>query len=487
MRLITGDECGLLKEIIPEVGRPKRPDEFRGVTQQEAFPVTLDGVQRMAPAEVQSRARGVVDMCWLDGDDDDDDSKFAALRVSGEIQLWENLQWTDRTFGKYHCVETIRDVFVDDKTTDSQQLPNRPLALRYFSKQNRIAAVDSIGRLSIINPKSKNIVATYSTINTSSTDLSYTKGQYTNKDLCTAMDADYIHNRVAVAGRERETQFMDIETGKAVWKAKNLPPHPQTLLQQPVWTTALLFYNQNMLAAGTGYHQVRIYDARTSRRPVLYTPDESVLEHRVTALCTTNEHTMAVADAAGYLHSFDMRTLGKKKKKVTDAWGRFVGPVGSIRQLKKHPTSNVLACVGLDRMLRLFDCGSRKQMDCVYLKQRQNCVLFGKDAPWVEDQDLDVEDDIEDYVDSDNEDQGGTKEVKSTNSDSDGAENDDDDDDDEIEEAAHPQIADSDDDDESDEDSDDDDEEEEDLDDDDDDDDGSDDEDQAPTTKKRRK
>ena len=404
MKLITGDECGLLKEIIPEMGRPKRPEEFRGATQQEAFPITLEGVQRVAPNEAQSRARGVVDMCWLDSEDN---STFAALRVSGEIQIWENEHVQEKAFGKYRRVESIGTIIPQNKEVEESkppQLPPRPIALKYFSQQNRIATVDSIGRLSIVNPKSLEIVATYSTTNTTATSLSYTKGQYSNKDICTVMDADYLHHKVALSGRERETQCIDVETGKSVWKAKNLPPDPQTLLQQPVWTTALLFYNNHMLAAGTAYHQVRIYDARVSRRPIVHTPEDTELQHRVTSLCSINEHTLAVGDAAGYLHSFDIRTLGRTKKGAS-AWGRFVGPCGSIRQLKKHPTSNILACVGLDRMLRLFDSVSRKQLDCVYLKQRQNCVLFGLEAPWVEDQDLDVEDDVHDYVDSDNEEQ----------------------------------------------------------------------------------
>ena len=489
MRLLTGDECGLLKESIPELGRPKRPDEFRGATQQEAFPVTTEGVSRIAPSEPQARSRGVVDMCWLNGDD----SKFAALRVTGEIQVWENMEVKERTFGRYRCVDTIGEVFANNKgDPPPPQLPHRPVALRHFSQQNRIAAVDSIGRLSIVNPKSKDVVASYATINTSSTALSYTKGQYTNKDLCTAMDADYLQNRVAVSGRERETQFVDMETGKSVWKAKNLPPDPQTLLQQPVWTTALLFYDSNLLAAGTAYHQVRIYDARTSRRPVLYTPDNHAsLEHRVTALCSTNDHTMAVADAAGYLHSFDLRNLGKKKKGADKAWGRFVGPCGSIRQLKKHPSSNVLACVGLDRMLRLFDCTSKKQLDCVYLKQRLNCVLFGQDGPWVEDQDLDVEDDVEDYVDSDNEERSNAKELEksSTVTGTNGSDDDEDDDDDDDENDANND--DDDDDDENDDNNDDDDniehnESGESDDSSDEDDDNSDDEDEKPTTKRRR-
>lgn len=235
-------------------------------------------------------------------------------------------------------------------------------------------------------------------------------------------------------------------------QAKNLPPDPQTLLQQPLWTTCMQFLQTptaaihntgndapNLLATGTAYKQVQIYDIRsssTTRRPVLYTP-EGLLDHRATAVCQLPDgNTLAVADATGDVHLLDLRnfhsgkqfTTRKQKAKEEMGLGRLVGPGGSVRQVACHPTLPYLACVGLDRKLWTWDWRRRKMVDCVYLKQRLNCLLVCDDEGWG-DEEADkeaaegvyeeegremgsrrvLEDDaVEDYVDS--EDDGDGKE-----------------------------------------------------------------------------
>lgn len=111
--------------------------------------------------------------------------------------------------------------------------------------------------------------------------------------------------------------------------------------------------------------------------------------------------------------------------------GRLVGPGGAIRQLAVHPTLPYLACVGLDRKLWTWDVTRRKMVDCVYLKQKLNCVLFCEDASWdgmdgdseeeetvrdgeemeavgvKTDKGLAEEDDVEDYVDSEDDTDAG--------------------------------------------------------------------------------
>ncbi len=195
----------------------------------------------------------------------------------------------------------------------------------------------------------------------------------------------------------------------------------------------------NLVATGTAYKQVQIYDVRISssssastRRPVLYTP-EHLLTHRITTLCQLpNGNTLAVGDTTGDCHLLDMRKFhsGKqftakniKRAKEEIGLGRLVGPGGSIRQLAMHPTLPYLACVGLDRKLWTWDVTKRKMMDCIYLRQRLNCLLFCDDGSWKdvddegapggEDGDGDrgqydegveegeMEDEVEDYIDSD--------------------------------------------------------------------------------------
>ena len=427
MRIITGDECGLLKETIPELSRPKQRDENLHSTKVQ--PSTEDGVRRIDSNDPQRRSRGVVDMAFTSS------ASFAALRANGSVQLWEGTHASKEEFGTYQCTAVVQNVVDtscdndEESTQDTAQIvqKRRPIALDAFTEKDRLCAADSLGNIVILktNTSSPSVVATYSPfakqVNQS---LSYTKGSYRNTNIATAMAVDSRSGRVAIGGRERETTLLDIETGDVVWIAKNLPPDPQTLLQHPIWSTALLFLDasfggtrsNHVMATGTAFKQVRLYDVRIdskTRRPIAYTP-EGLLSHRVTALCQADAHQIVVGDAAGFLHSLDMRTLGRQRKGDLNV-GRFVGPAGSIRQVVKHDTLPIIAAVGLDRMLRTYHATKRTQLDCVYLKQRLNCVLFCQDDTWspgqeenknvtqdLDDGDLDAEDEVQDYVDSDN-------------------------------------------------------------------------------------
>lgn len=185
--------------------------------------------------------------------------------------------------------------------------------------------------------------------------------------------------------------------------------------------------DDNILLVGTAYKQIKVYDIRCQRRPVLHSLDESkggFLKYAITSLCqldsSTSPYQIVAGDTAGYIHTLDLRSLQNSKTPV----GRFVGPAGSVRQIELCPSNkNVIACAGLDRMLRTWDVKSRKCLDKIYLKQRLNCMLFCADSVCESDQ-LEVtdgdfsasvdaetydfdndenldEDDVQDYEDSD--------------------------------------------------------------------------------------
>lgn len=176
----------------------------------------------------------------------------------------------------------------------------------------------------------------------------------------------------------------------------------------------------DLLVVGTAYKQIQIFDIRTQRRPILLMKD-GVLEHRVTALCQLNQNHIVVGDTAGYMHMLDLR-------KIKDPVGRYTGPSGSVKEIVRHPYLPILACVGLDRMLRTYDIHTKKVIDKIYLKQRLTSCLFCFDGAlkqkihgttnaetndvnpseegWktlAESGDVDEEDDVRDYVDSDDE------------------------------------------------------------------------------------
>jgi ribosome biogenesis protein NSA1 len=423
MRLFTGDECGLLKESIPELSR-RKPTAGEIVPPKGAMPhVTKDGVSRIDPKELQTRNRAVVDMTFTNPDDDEENEvSFAALRLNGSVECWEGSAKNHTSFGNYDKVYTTGNIF----QTKEGEKSARPLGFGAFEKQSRMCACDVLGNLAVIKSENGEIVQHYNayTASKQGTTISYTPGNHVNTQLATAMACDPVYGRVAVGGRERETTMVDIESGKVVFKTKNLAPDPQTLLQQPVWPSSIIFMeDSNVMAVGSAYNEVRIYDVREdskTRRPTATTP-ENLLEYRVTALCQVDPNHLAVGDSAGFIYDLDIRTLGRKLKGPANKdMARYVGPAGSVRQLKKHPTLPRLAAVGLDRMLRVYDTDKRKQLDCVYLKQRLNCALFCNDKTWgsegdddedddVDPDDLDIDQDdvVKDYIDSDEEQEEG--------------------------------------------------------------------------------
>lgn len=488
MRLVTGDECGLLKECIPELSRSESNDKDGPILppRYNSTPIRREGVSRLDPHERQTRQRGVIDLAFLNDHDNGDDRStsysLAALRIDGSVEFWDGSAKNRKSFGSYEKIHsTIENVFQDKVANGSRSNPFiRPLGLGVFGKHARLCAGDTCGNLAILpypsSVESQDDIPgkvvqrynAYSNAKQRSDTISYTPGKHVNNHTATAMACDGVHGRVAFGGRERETTLVDIVSGKVVFKAKNLPPDPQTLLQQPIWPSAILFLggsttsttsSHNVMAVGTAYKQVRLYDVRANggsqtRRPTAVTP-ETLLEHRVTALCEVDEYHLAVGDTAGYMYHLDMRMLGRKLKgknvTVHNNLGRYVGPAGSIRQIKKHPTLPRIAAVGLDRMLRIYDTDTRKQLDCIYMKQRLSCVLFGPDRTWTtpsscsgdgedpsddsdnsneheNDWDIDQEDIVEDYVDSDAEVGDDNSNIGDVSADDDSSKNETDDD-----------------------------------------------------------
>ena len=201
MRILTGDECGLLKETIPEHCRPKQ-DAFKPNSNNKAPLSTLDGVRRVDPHEQQRRARGVIDMSFT-SNNDDSSSSFAALRANGTIQLWESTRDVPKeSFGSYQCTGVVSNVFEkageNESNTTNNDNKGRPIALDSLVQEERLCAADSLGNIVVIRNKALSpptVVATYSPFSKQAQQqqtLSYTKGSYANTSMCTAMAVDPI-------------------------------------------------------------------------------------------------------------------------------------------------------------------------------------------------------------------------------------------------------------------------------------------------------
>jgi ribosome biogenesis protein NSA1 len=102
-----------------------------------------------------------------------------------------------------------------------------------------------------------------------------------------------------------------------------------------------------------------------------------------TCCLSHDENILFTGDTVGRVSGFDLR--------VMRLYGVYKGNTGSIRDMAVHPTLNMLATVGLDRIMRVFDIKTRRQLHRVYLRQRLNCVLVSS------------EETVEDFAEEENE------------------------------------------------------------------------------------
>jgi len=118
----------------------------------------------------------------------------------------------------------------------------------------------------------------------------------------------------------------------------------------------------------TGYHQVRLYDPKAQRRPMI---DFEVGVFPLTCLdvAPSNPNHVIVGNTRGMMTQHDLRVSGRMVH-------GFKGFAGGIRDIRIHPTEPLVASVGLDRFLRVHNIANHRLLNKVYLKSRLNQCLF---------------------------------------------------------------------------------------------------------------
>ncbi|GMH93035.1 hypothetical protein TrST_g3844 [Triparma strigata] len=175
---------------------------------------------------------------------------------------------------------------------------------------------------------------------------------------------------LALGGRDREVQIFDLNNMKAMWKAKNIPPDPQTLLQHPLWQTCISSNSETEFCAGTAYKELRLYDTRQRRpRAVVGGNNGEVIESMITACEWGGDEgggRIIVGTSEGYVHDVDVRMLKVKR--------RLVGPNGCVKDIKAK--GEWVGSVGLDRIWNCWDDKGRRRGE-VYIRQRGGAFLWG--------------------------------------------------------------------------------------------------------------
>ena len=416
MKVITGDECGFLKESVGNSSAWK---------------------SRILHSEAASRAKGCVGLCWTAADTTPESThkQLASLTFNGIVNLYQpTTNAKTSSFTKYRKDLSIPLEF--DCT--SSTTPSTTATATHFTKcigmqalhENKLVIANQQGQVNVVNlassQSSKPQQHSFSTLTPQQLQESLSSSMV--QAPITTMAVQPSEATIALAGPSRECCLYDLQTQRLVWKSKNLPPHGQTLLQPQVWPTAIVFPKKNdgkTMIVGNAYHQLRIYDIRAQRRrPILYTDDiqstsnnssdNSLFSHKITSICETNLHEIAVATAAGDILSMDLRKWSSNDA-TTSVLGRYIGPCGSVTAMDARENCK-LAVVGLDRTLRIYDTTTRKEIASLYLKQRLRQVLWDYDGSMNDDNDEDgngmvldsdniyeQEDRVQEYVDSEEE------------------------------------------------------------------------------------
>lgn len=240
MRIITGDECGILKESIPEVSRVSADGKDAKLS------ASTDGVSRieLGSEMKMNRSRGIVDLAFSQKQssalkEDAGSLSFCALRSDGSMDHFEGYapynSKEDRICGgTYRLSNTLKNIF-EDKGAESSRIVGRPIgmcsAYQYQTLSNEtphniLACCSSMGYISIVNASSyeKGVVAQYNAYSNanSSSKITYTGGSIVNRDIATAIAMSDDASKIVVGGRERTATILDTETGLRTWKVSTL-------------------------------------------------------------------------------------------------------------------------------------------------------------------------------------------------------------------------------------------------------------------------
>ncbi|KAK6753672.1 hypothetical protein RB195_012951 [Necator americanus] len=173
-------------------------------------------------------------------------------------------------------------------------------------------------------------------------------------------------------GSKHLIKTWDMETGKHVWSARNVPLD-KLGLEVPVMCTDARYVNESgTIVEATKVHEIRLYDPRAQRRPVKKIP---FMDVPITAVsrCYRNNHILA-ANSIGEMGLFDLRS------KINPVC-KYKGQAGAIRSIDAHPTAPYVATCGIDRFVRIHEIDTKKLASKVYCKTRLNRVLIRSELP----------------------------------------------------------------------------------------------------------
>jgi hypothetical protein len=350
IRLVTGDECGLVKLV-------------------DATKRLL--LSTLGSGDEQTRKREIVQTVWLpssQAEEDDENvplstSRVATLTRAGIVEIWDTSAGAG-TLGKrlHRCSGAGED------------------GILLATRRGRFVTVSKDGFVRIFSHSSVNANDTTAPVSQwSSSSLEYWSPPCTfrvaENVVCAKLHRDGTH--LAIGGKEVELSVWDINQGKQIWQAKNVE-NDFLDMRVPVWIRSLTFLrdfdstvvsssHSYLIAIASAYKHLRIYDTRSSdARPI---KSIEIGDYGFTSLALSGDgRSLITGDASGFLRRMDASSL--------ELTGTLHGPAGSIRSIDSHPTLPYVASVSLDRCLWIHNIHTRQLVRRIYLKQRLNSVMF---------------------------------------------------------------------------------------------------------------
>jgi len=163
-------------------------------------------------------------------------------------------------------------------------------------------------------------------------------------------------NRAAIGNEKRGLCIIDLNTGL------------QTLgtSQNKASITTITHLCSNCIVVGTANGQLQLNDIRAHKKPIV---ELSWSGTHITCAARDNIYSCWMGSRTGAVRRWDLKT-----NRLAEA---LSGNTGAVTSLHKHACKTLVAVVGSDCWLRVYDTETKLIMSKEYLKQHLNCVRFG--------------------------------------------------------------------------------------------------------------
>ena len=159
----------------------------------------------------------------------------------------------------------------------------------------------------------------------------------------------------------------NIQEEKVEYKAKNLP-NDELSLRIPIHDTDIVEFKNNprLNYVSTAYGEIRLYDKKASPRPSL---NKKITKSKINKIDITDDNNyLFIGDNSGYCAMLDIRKNFSPCK-------TFKGNTGAIKTLFNIEQNNNLIVAGLDRYVKWFDYNTGDS-DKIFVKNRVNSAIL---------------------------------------------------------------------------------------------------------------